>query len=78
MYAWGEGLYADFAQLESDMRWEGETFELKSGNKKADRLKKEGGTFFGNTDRPEYYTGNLARREKVARAQQERHRLMRC
>ena len=25
MYAWGEGLYADFVQLGSETRWEGET-----------------------------------------------------
>jgi hypothetical protein len=29
MYAWGEGLYANFVQPQSNMRWEGETFDTK-------------------------------------------------
>jgi len=29
MYAWGEGLYADFVQLKSGMRWEGKIFDIE-------------------------------------------------
>jgi hypothetical protein len=43
MYTWGEGLYADFVQLESDMRWEGKTFRYRPENLQVGKTKKSTG-----------------------------------
>jgi hypothetical protein len=77
MYAWGEGLYADFAQLELGMRWEGKTLDtarisLSKLEQQKSRPVEEGGgePSSGNTSRHYQCSKISASSEKERRVQQ--------
>jgi hypothetical protein len=77
MYAWGEGLYADFVQLKSGMRWEGITLDtvltkLSKWKKQKSRPVEEGGgePSSGNTSRQYQCSKISPSSEKRRRVQQ--------